>query len=545
MLRTRAHALADATASVDRRVLLPSPDRTRGRARAAAAAAARARRPSARARARALRALLDDARCGHALALGLLETFSLVGDAPRCAPEAFDAVLAAVARRVEEARSVHGESVGCLAAQSVGEPTTQMTLNTFHTAGCATKNVTLGIPRLKELLDASRATRTPCTTLRLRAPFARARASPSTSRRRCRSCASPTSWRAASSGTRRRARGRRHDTDRWLDDADAALAPSPPPRASRFAVHLRLQKEAMARRHLTPPMLRAALRERLAGRALVSASEANDVAWVLRVRFLHARAMVEAGGLADDQEATLVHRVSSLLLTTVAVCGHPRTTGAVAERMDDGEHVVHVYGTVLGDCVASPCVDWERSTSNDVCETLQVLGIEACAHVLFDQLRSVVSFDGTYVDDRHLSLIVDTMCRAGALMPLNRHGINRVDSSPLMRCSFEETTDVLGDAAVFAGSENARGVTSSIMMGQLAAFGTGTVDALFPAHVADERARALAPVGRALRSTYRSHTTPLAAETIEYVLEEWRARPARSLSPPRRKRARFRPVSPS
>ena len=69
--------------------------------------------------------------------------------------------------KIEDAKNVHGESVGCIAAQSVGEPSTQMTLNTFHSAGVATKNVTLGIPRLKELLDGTRNPKTPCVTIRL------------------------------------------------------------------------------------------------------------------------------------------------------------------------------------------------------------------------------------------------------------------------------------------------------------------------------------------------------------------------------------------
>jgi len=144
------------------------------------------------------------------------------------------------------------------------------------------------------------------------------------------------------------------------------------------------------------------------------------------------------------------------------------------------ESVVHAYGHFLVDCASSPCVDWTRCTSNDVWEVYDALGIEACAHVMFDQLKAVVSFDGTYVDDRHILLIVDTACRNGSIMPLNRHGINRaVDSSPLMKCSFEETTDVLSDAALFAESENAKGVTASIMTGQMAALGTGTVDVFF------------------------------------------------------------------
>ena len=120
-----------------------------------------------------------------------------------------------------------------------------------------------------------------------------------------------------------------------------------------------------------------------------------------------------------------------------------------------------------------------------------------------------------------------------------------------MRASFEETTDVLCNAAMFAESENARGVSTSIMTGQLAEFGTGKVGVLLP-----QSANALAaPVGRGgervLRSTCRSHTKPEAMEVLEYVPDDTRSRAARPLSPPTaenapvvHKRVRFRPRSP-
>ena len=140
------------------------------------------------------------------------------------------------------------------------------------------------------------------------------------------------------------------------------------------------------------------------------------------------------------------------------------------------ERVVHAYGHMLSDCIALDCVDWSRTTSNDVWEVYNTLGIEACAHVFFEQIKSVVSFDGTYVDDRHLTLIVDNVCRAGSIMPLNRHGINRTDTSPLIRCSFEETSDILATLPFSESDSNVGTVTTAIMTGQLADLGTGNVN---------------------------------------------------------------------
>jgi DNA-directed RNA polymerase II subunit RPB1 len=422
-----------------------------------------------------------------------------------------------------------------------------MTLNSFHTAGATDKNVT-GIPRLTELLDASKNPKTPCTTVRLRPVGAR--------------CAAVAEYVASTLPlTRLGDVVARCDVvldpdatavadDAWMVAAEAALGGAPPPGASRYVVRLELAQEVMRARALTPPMVRRMLRERLEGRASVASSEANAVEWAVRVRLHHVRAMVEAGGLADEQEAILCHRVANVLLDTMVVCGHPDAGAAAAAREErTGEWVVHVQGRMLVDAAASEAVDWARTTSNDVWEVYHALGIEAAAHVLFDQIKAVVSFDGCYVDDRHMLLIVDTMCRGGTLMPLNRHGINRSGASPLMRASFEETTDVLCEAAAFAQEENARGVTTAIMTGQLARVGTGAVRVLLP-H------RELAPPStpadavRVWRSTCRSHRATALAETLECVLDgapPRRGGAARPASPPfdeRPRRVRFRAASP-
>lgn len=94
------------------------------------------------------------------------------------------------------------------------------------------------------------------------------------------------------------------------------------------------------------------------------------------------------------------------------------------------------------------------------------------------ELRNVICFDGSYVNYRHLACLVDVMTMQGHLMAIDRHGINRVESGPLLRCSFEETVDMFNDAAMFAEEEVLKGVTENIMLGQLAKVGTGDMDLL-------------------------------------------------------------------
>lgn len=477
--------------------------------------------------------------------LGLLNTHTVAA-----LPRAYaHALVTRLAHRLAHARCTMFESAGCLAAQSISERGTQLTLNSFHTSGVAAKNVTLGIPRFKELLDATRHPKTPCTTLRFHPPLAAAprfaaffAATIPLTRLAdvVHSCAI-----TDDSDPRRTV----FPEDQWMVDADAVLGCDAHAHSARMVVRLELAQEVMRARHLTPPMVRRVLAERLGARALVTSSETASVEWVVRVRFHFVGEMVAQGALDADHEAVLCHRALNVLLDTVVISGHPNVTAASAGEDEDGSAVVHAYGNLLTDCAASAAVDWTRTTSNDVWEVYHALGVEAAACVLFEQIKSVVAFDGTYVDDRHILLIVDSICRGGSIMPLNRHGINKAEhAAPLMRCSFEETMDVLCEAAGYAQSENARGVSTCIMTGQLANMGTGAARALFPVHAPPSVAHA--GTRRAVRSTCRSYTQRADAEVLEYVSDD-RVRPVRPLSPPSvdernatRKRARFRVVSP-
>lgn len=500
-------------------------------------------------------------RCSNVVALAVLDVFC-AGAVAGMTTEEYESALSFVKTKVAQARAVPGESVGCIAAQSIGEPCTQLTLNTFHFAGFSGKNVTMGIPRLRELLDAAKSPKTPCTTLKFREPFAYSKefvqyvSNTLVLTRledvvtKCDIVFDPD--------------GKAVEADRWIVQCDELLG-NVCQDPSQFVVRLKLARDVMRQRGLTPPQLRHIVGQRLGDRAVVSSSETNAVDSILRIRFAHVREMVTKGNLRKDQEAILCHRAADILLETVLVCGHPDVTATHAMETSKlsldpnagvlttrDEFVVQAYGKFLMDSASLSCVDWERSTSNDIWEVLNTLGIEACVHVLFDQMKQVVSFDGTYIDERHLMVICDTMCRGGYIMPLNRHGINKTDSSPLMRCSFEETIDVLCEAGTFGQSENGRGVSTSIMTGQLAEIGTGVVDAMFHSSCAPmvhDRFEIISAKKNVLRSTCRTHNR-VPESVLEYVFEEFPQVPCTTTCTPHEdepvsKRKKFKPMSPT
>ena len=121
-------------------------------------------------------------------------------------------------------------------------------------------------------------------------------------------------------------------------------------------------------------------------------------------------------------------------------------------------------------------VDATKTTSNHVIEILTVLGIEAARMSLIKELRMILGTYGIYVNYRHLGTLVDVMTQRGIFTSITRHGINRVNSGPLRKCSFEETTEILLEAAFFGEHDTLSGISENVIFGQLAPYGTGGVD---------------------------------------------------------------------
>lgn len=121
-------------------------------------------------------------------------------------------------------------------------------------------------------------------------------------------------------------------------------------------------------------------------------------------------------------------------------------------------------------------INFKRVTSNDIIETKDVLGIEAARTTIMNEFRLVLSSYGIYVNNRHLSILCEIMTQKGKLTSITRHGINRLDSGPLRKCSFEETVEILTESAIHSEIDKLNGITENIMVGNLAPLGTGSFD---------------------------------------------------------------------
>jgi DNA-directed RNA polymerase II subunit RPB1 len=416
----------------------------------------------------------------------------------RLSPQAFDWLLGEIQERFLQHRVCAGEVVGALAAQSVGEPATQMTLNTFHYAGVSSKsNVTLGVPRLKEIINVSKRPKTPSLTVYLREQYQ----NDSEAAKSVQSLLEHTTLRTVT-----------ERTEIWYDpimapDAERATLVAEDDefvrsyyempdeevditRISPWLLRIELDREAMSDKSMTMEDIRQKMLGAYGADVLhIICNDDNADQLVMRIRLILDGPTKEGGGEGGEEEEDYMflkkfeaNMLSQLTLKGVegvtrvfmrepkreTVDRETGQTKTVSEWVLDTEGV-----NLMAVMCADKKIDPTRCQSNDIVEIIRILGAEAVRQALLGELRSVIEFDGSYVNYRHLAILCDVMTFRGHLLAITRHGINRVDSGALMRCSFEETVDVLMEAAMYSEPDYVRGVSENIMLGQLAPLGTG------------------------------------------------------------------------
>jgi len=164
-------------------------------------------------------------------------------------------------------------------------------------------------------------------------------------------------------------------------------------------------------------------------------------------------------------------------LNSILICGIKGIKDYIINK-ENGEYCIDTEGVNLIDLIKNPCIDFSRTISNNMWDNYNIFGIEACRQFLIDEFQKVLNNDGTHINHRHITLLVDTMTYSGIISSISRHGIKgRV--SPMARASFEESLDNFIKAGVFGEREHTKSVSSSIMLGKNTRIGTGVVDLIY------------------------------------------------------------------
>lgn len=491
----------------------------------------------------------------------------------RLSLEALTWVLGEVMARYRTALVPAGEMCGVIAAQSIGQPATQMTLNTFHLAGVGNKNVTAGVPRLNEILNIAKNLKTPQMDVYLVPGLRDAEHDmPGAKENDIQKGVLNDEQKALLRNLEMTVIGDlvSHSAIYYDPDpantvvaADAELLESYSVEMggeeldhhSKWMLRIVFRKDVVAYKKIEMADLTEAIENNF-GSTFFNLMVSNDNAeeLVLRLREIKneddARVIplehVDCDRLevlidgawrqpvrADDMQADLRDPNSAVVARRFEFDdGEARVVALhdlnqFARQMDLGDEpsdieilkqveesisalhlrgipkVLKVYseqraravwspqlgftqpqeiklttdGTNLLDVLAFEGVDATRTSTNDIVEIFSVFGIEGARRALFVMIRNLIN-DAQFCSSRHYMVLADCMTFRGTLMAINRHGINRVSAGPMLRASFEESVEILFEAALFGRSDTMNGVTENIMTGQLSRIGTGVVDVI-------------------------------------------------------------------
>jgi DNA-directed RNA polymerase II subunit RPB1 len=407
----------------------------------------------------------------------------------------FDELMRDIRFRYIKSQVHAGEMVGALAAQSIGEPTTQLTLNTFHSAGTAKANATSGVPRLEEILSASANPKRPGNTVYLNPEIAYDQDAVISKMKEMQRTTLRDITKSVriyydppSNGTVVEEDAEVLALYQEFTVADAANCASP------WIMRLELNDLEMASRNILDlTEVQAKLRNspmrilecmhsigdgnNVKAEAVLSNAEASKL--ILRLTFDGATVKT------PTQLRFLEDKILDTVLTGVDGVGgvHLRKVKneliydeKVAGYAPKEQYVLDVDGTNLYQLMVFPGADGTRTFSNDIHEINDVFGIEAARLAIFEECSEV--FVQEKVNYHHLSVLVDSMTFSGRIVAVNRFGMNKNETGVLARSSFEETSKNMFNAAMGAEIDTMRGVSANIMFGQKPPCGTGFVDIL-------------------------------------------------------------------
>lgn len=429
---------------------------------------------------------------------------------------AFTWLLGEIRHRFHSAICHPGEMIGAIAAQSIGEPATQMTLNTFHNAGISSKRAaTAGVPRLRELMAAGKVA-APSFEIYLTEQYS----GDMDMAKRIFNKVEYVNLGSVSLNSEiyydPDPKNPIVDTDKvlfrdfyqGLDSVDVNNERVPFENLSRWVLRIELDRPSLVGKDLDMRAIADRIEEIYTGWIHVAYTESMASSLVLRLRLVHKSPQddtksAEGESVIPDNE--WLNKVEAELMSKTHLIGvqgvkkafiestNRAVINEIGEIVSKKETYLEAEGVkdsatdvTLKEVLALEGVDNTRIMSNNPKDMLNVFGIECARAVLFKSFRQIIE-SASAINVRHLILLCDSMTARGQIMAVSRHGVNRSDSSVLLRASFEETVDILLDAAAFAERDPLKGVSPAIMLGKIANVGTGEFD-LYLDEVALERA---------------------------------------------------------
>lgn len=318
-----------------------------------------------------------------------------------------------------------GESVGIVSAESLGEPGTQMTLNTFHFAGVAEMNVTMGLPRIIEVLDARKKIVTPMMEIYLKKPFSKGK------------------------DIRKIAESiKETDLKEFIDEVSINVA--------EISIDIKFKNDKLKDNKVKDAEIINAVNK--IAKNIITKMNKN----VLTIKIK-----------GKDQNINQLYKLKEKI-KNIYIRGIKGITQVLPVKRGE-EFIIITAGTNLKEILNLEFVDNTKTISNDIYEIENVLGIEAARQAIINEIYKVIETQGLNIDVRHIQLVTDTICFSGIVKGITRYGIISEKSSVLARASFETPIKHIINASLIGETDNLNSVIENIMLNQPVPMGTGIV----------------------------------------------------------------------
>ena len=412
-------------------------------------------------------------------------------------------LLETIVLKYKQALVHPGEMVGVIAGQSIGEPTTQLTLNTFHLSGVASKsNVTRGVPRVEEILRLTKNPKQSSMTVYMKShdETLKEKAEHYANMlehtkladvvKSVQICFEPND-RTTSITNDELLLEQYYEFEDIIDECmnkeqENVL------NKSKWIIRMELNPETLLEKNITMDDIHFAINRSYGGEISCVYSDYNSNNLVFRIR-LNSNVLNKtnkkrgvAESLDQSDEIYMLRNFQESLINNIILRGITNIENVTPVKVQDivikdvGQYVqkdiwtLDTTGTNLMDILAFDFIDSNRTISNDIKEVFNVLGIEAARQTLYNEIVKVMGGSGVYINYHHLSILCDRMTTNQNMVAIFRSGILNDDIGPISKSTFEVHTEVLLNASRHADFDHMRGVSASVMMGQTGTFGTGS-----------------------------------------------------------------------
>ncbi|KAL3466153.1 hypothetical protein BJX64DRAFT_22872 [Aspergillus heterothallicus] len=351
--------------------------------------------------------------------------------------------------KYKKAQVEPGHAVGAVGAQSIGEPGTQMTLKTFHFAGVAGMSITQGVPRIKEIINASKEISTPVIACEL--------------------------VEKQNVVAARIAKGRIEKT--FLRDIIHYVRETWTGKEAYLTVKINWDTIRALELDLTIGNIRNAIANsrRFKSDDLKIRTTRSHVHIHMDLDPASKEKLSKTEIAATSSDPFLRLKALKRMLPDIQVLGHPQANRAIIRTDEKSEaNTLLVEGYGLRQCMNTVGIDGLHTSTNNVMEMRDVLGIEAARTTIIREISEVMKDMG--IDPRHMQLLADVMTYKGEVLGITRFGLAKMRDSVLQLASFEKTADHLFDAGGAGRTDLIEGVSECIIMGKTMSLGTGAME---------------------------------------------------------------------